>query len=652
MSLARPIGRLGLGAMLFLLASSVHASDVDVLFYATVDRDRVELRQSLTLTVTATVDDTEGVTAVQLPEPSGFDTISSRRSVQSSFRFGTGGRQAERSKIFTIVLRANTSGVQTIPPAVMEYRGRTYRTNPIPVEVVPIGQGRREEERRPDPQRRPGGLPSLFDRDFDPMDLLDELSRQMQGDPFGPLGQPGPGGISPPDVADGDVFVRVAVDKKEAWLGEQITADIVIYSRYDIGGFPTPPTMPQMDGFWQEDLERPRHIRPRMQQIRGRNYRAYLLRRLALFPTRAGEIEIDPVEVEIETSLGLFRGGRATKRRSSPVTINVRPLPPQGRPPGFAATNVGDWRMTASLDKPRTTTGEPVTLELSITGDGNVHVLEPPALTEIDGLRIYEPSQDQETRKQGGRFGGTKTLSYVIVPNRTGSFTIPAMDFHFFDPVAERYRTTSTRPLTMTVTAGRPTQPGAAMPSVAGSGINILDPDALRTIRYGVTPSLVGPPPYRSPVFLGMVGLSTALLIGLAVADALRRRIARAAVAGRGRRAPSVAKARLRSARRSLRKGERRGAAVDVLEALQDYVSVAADVRVRGLSREAVRYALAERGCPSELAEAFCEVLESCESVRYSPFEPEEREVSDLIERAAEALSKLFSISLKAGGKA
>jgi hypothetical protein len=650
-----------IGALAAVIAAAVglpagaEAQSAEVRFHATVDRERVEVGQTLVLTVTASVPDEARVRSLVLPSPDAFDVISTSRATQTTFSFGSGGQRGDRVTTHTLVLRATATGAQTIPPAIMEYAGRTLRTDPITIAVLPVGDlGRQRDPRgQADPGRgggRRGRSPSVFDDDFDPMAIFDQLQRQMDTDLFGGGGR-GSGGLSPPQEADDDLFVRVEVDKREVWLGEQLTATIVIYSRYDIGGFPSPPSMPQMAGFWQEDLERPSHIRPRIETIGGIPYRAYVLRRVALFPTRAGEIEIDPVEVEVETALGLFRGRRSVTRRSRPVAIRVRALPSENQPDAFAGTNVGRWDLSASLDQPRTTTGEPVTLSVTVSGEGNVHAVEPPPLPDIDGLRVYEPSRSHDTRATRNRFGGTKTVSWILVPTRTGSFTVPEMKLHYFDPASGRYETRKAGPLVLHVTAGTGPVASGFTPRGATGG-NVLEADALRTIRYGVVPSHVGPPAYRSPAFLGLMGLGAAVLFGLFLADGVRRRVEAASESGRGRKAPSVAKGRLKAARKRAAAGDRRGAASEISTAIGDYLNASAGIQVRGLSRELLRHALDDRECPADLAEVVCDLLEGCETARYSPFDPEASEIDGLLVDAEGVLRRLVGLKLRGEGGA
>ena len=100
--------------------------------------------------------------------------------------------------------------------------------------------------------------------------------------------------------------------------------------------------MPRLDGFWAEELQAPRQLQAQSRVIDGVPYRAYLIQKRALFPLRAGEIAIDPVELDIVTGRSIFRGGRRQHRKSLGATLQVKELPP-GAPKGFRRGNVGTW---------------------------------------------------------------------------------------------------------------------------------------------------------------------------------------------------------------------------------------------------------------------------------------------------------------------
>lgn len=609
--------------VLALAALSVRpAAAEDVRFEASVDRDRVEVGGTVELTVTVAVPNRSAIESLSLPGHDGFEEVSKSQGTQMSFSFGTGGQTMQQIVTHRLVLRATSTGARTLSPGVLRYQGKTYRTDPITVLVLKAGQlgGGRARQPAPRARRRP-----------DPMDPFGGL------DPFDILR----GGI--PEAGDDDVFLRVTADKKDVYLGEQVTLYVQVYSRLDVADFPSF-KMPDLDGFWVEDLNSPKRITPSRKYVGGVPYRTYLLRRVALFPMKAGTLTVDPVEVQIATGLGLFQTGRTVKRRSEPITLRVKPLPAKGQPKRFAATNVGQWDLKATVKPTETSLGQPVTLTLTATGRGNLESLELPTLPELDGLKAYDPTRSSDRQVSGARFGGTKKVEWVLVPTRTGRLRIPSLRLDWFDPGTGRYRHAETEPLTVSVDTGAAgtgavASASGAAPTAPLGPANVLDANGLRSIHYGAALSRVSVPAYRSTGFYLLV---FAPLFALVLVTGLDRARGLLAAGGRERKAPAVARARLKEARK-LRKGGAFKAAFAAVEAsLLDFVASRTGLPARGLPRDELARALTERGWAALRVERLVRILEDCETARFSPVAPTEEDVDTLLDRAGRVLVDLL----------
>lgn len=620
-----------LGSLLLALASVVSAGPAwaaSVRFTDSIDRNRVEIGGTVTVTVSVSVPDRSAIQSWKLPTPPSLEVVArSTSGIQMSFTFGTGGQHMSQTITHQIVMRALKTGLVTIPPATLRYDGKTYRTGSITITVLKTGQLGSSARRRPPPRRQnPGGL---FGG-----------SNTLGGSPFDPFGAFGGGQQQP--VNGQDVFVRAAVDRKSVYLGEQVTLHVEVYSRVDVGDFPGF-HMPKLDGFWTEDLDSPTRITPSIRYVNGVAYRVYLLRRQALFPLRSGKVTIDPVQVQITTGFGLFSQGRTVSRKSSPIDIDVKPLPAAGQPAHFASTNVGEWTLAAKVDSRKVTLGQPVTLDLTAEGQGNLDSLDLPDLPPVDGMKTYDPTRSHKKRISNGRFGGEKKVEWVLVPTRTGHLTIPGFTLAYFDPETAHYVTRHTEPIPVDVTAaaGQATAAGAAGAAAPAGPANVLDASGLRNIRYGTALHRVGPPLYQTRLFhvlLVAPVLAFALLLGV---ERTRGALRASSERNQGRRAPGVARARLKEARRLRAKGALTESFIAVERALLDYLTTRAGVQARGMSREALAHTLVDRGYAPLRVERLSRVLEDCEAARYSPVPPTDAEVDRLLDRAARVLADL-----------
>ena len=609
-------------AALFAVPTAPARADGGAQVSATVDRNRVEVGQVVRLDVAVTVPDEHGIEGLQLPRHPGFAEVGRSRSTQMSFSFGSGGQSMQRTVTHTLMLRALKTGVLTLAPAQLTYRGKRYTTRPITVTVLHAGAL--------------GGQQAQRSRQQNPLGAFGQ-------NPFDPFGMLGGGQPRHAPVGDDDVFVRADVDRKTAWLGQQVTLRIEVYSRIDVTDFPGF-KMPKLDGFWTEDLDSPTRITPTTRVLDGVPYRVYLLRRQAIFPLKSGTVQIDPVEVQVSTGFGLFSSGRTVTRHSKAVSLEVKPLPATGQPPGFQSTNIGSWRLQAKVDAHQVTLGQPVTLDLTATGQGNLDALQLPVLAKLPGLKTYDPTRTQEKRVQGARFGGEKKVEWVLVPTRTGDFEIPAFHLAYFNPETGAYETATTDPIRFTVTtaAGTQASAGAASGVAPASGpSNVLDGGGLREIRYAAALHRVRPALYRTRLFVALVALPVILLLAVVGGGRLRDVLAATATRSVGRRAPGVARARLKEARKLRSRGDLAGSFVSVEKALLDYLATRIGVAARGMSRDALDRQLRQRGFGPLRVERLCRVLEDCESARFSPVSPTDDEVEKLLDRAARVLADL-----------
>lgn len=259
------------------------------------------------------------------------------------------------------------------------------------------------------------------------------------------------------------VFLKLSVDKTRVYRGEQITATWKLYTLEEISGW-EPMTEPDLKGFWTEDLFAPNKLQLREEVLNGRRYYSAEVRRIALFPTRSGTLEVDPLVLKIGVqkrsrrrrtspfdSFSLLNPARVETRAvpSNAISINVRPIPTAGRPADFGGT-VGRYALEGTLDLNEVTQDEAVTLRYYIAGEGNAKVLKMPEINFPQGLEVFDPKVLNEP-SLGDIVGGSKSVEYVIVPRQSGRYTIPQVTLNYFNPGTGKFEKTSAGPFVLNV---------------------------------------------------------------------------------------------------------------------------------------------------------------------------------------------------------
>ncbi|HLL03476.1 MAG TPA: BatD family protein [Myxococcaceae bacterium] len=585
-------GRMAALAVLALLAASPAWAEIE--FYQSVDRTEVGTEDTFRLTVV--VADAPPSAQVQLPAPKDFEILSSSRSSQRSIQLSGGGPAVIQDVTkHTLTLRALRTGKLTIPPAVLTTASRTHRTEPVEMTVREgrVGPAPGAQANRPP-------LPDPF-RNMPMPDPFEEFEDR----PVIPRG-------------DSDLFLRASLDRSDVYVGEQVTLSLYIYSRVDLSSVDAV-TMPKLEGFWSEDVESPTQLSGEQRIINGIPYRAYLLRRRALFPVKSGTLTITAAEADITT--GFLFAGHRVHRVSNALKVKVRPLPP-GAPPGMANANVGDWHLSVDASPTSVELGQPVTVKVILEGSGNVKNVTPPKLTVPSGFKVYDPTTTDRLSPAKSRIQGRRIQEYLVMPQRTGTFTLPALEFPYFDPRRNQYEVARTDPITITVEAGAG---GAAavgptptpMQDSANEQKNVLTAGGLRPLRYQarfVTPST---PVWQRGFFLPAVLAPVGLLLGLGLLGQVRGKLFAQTEAGRNKQQAKAARKRLAEAEKLRGQGSTSAFYAEVEKALSTFLEARLRTPVVGLTRDALGEKMAAAGVEPARRSRVLFVLEACDMGRF-----------------------------------
>jgi hypothetical protein len=376
-----------------------------------------------------------------------------------------------------------------------------------------------------------------------------------------------PGGRTDESVAapadEPELFVVTSVDKKSPVVGEPVTLTFRFVTRVPLAG-DSQYQPPDTTGFIAEDLPPQRNF----SEIRAGRRAQVVELKTALFPTTSGKLTIGPAGlvcgVRVTGGAGPFGDGffddmfarvRQITLRSDPLTLNVRPLPTEDRPDGFKG-DVGDYEIQAVLDKTDVRQHEPVTLTVTVSGEGNIKALSAPALPTLNEFKVYDTLSSVNITKTDGRVRGSKVFTTILKPDVSGTVTLPPISYSFYDPARGRFRTAQSSPLRLYVRASTGTAAGfsPAVP-LAPEGVRVVNDD-IRFIKTRGSLHPRRPPAHRRRIFaLGqwIPGTLWVLILG---ALALHRR-GRADHRGRAfRRARTTAERGIREAIRALRRGD------------------------------------------------------------------------------------------------
>ncbi|MDD8017376.1 MAG: BatD family protein [Bacteroidota bacterium] len=588
-------------AVMFIVVSTTFAQDAQ--FTAAVDKNSVSLDEQFTLELTFSSSGSGGAKNFKMPEMNKF-LILSGPNQSTNMQIINGS--VSSSQTFSFALQAREVGKLTIGSATIENGGKQYKSNPVEITVTK-GSGKPKQQ-----------------------------AQQAQVD-------------NTVDVGD-NLFLRAHVDRSRVYQGEQITVTYKIYTRLRIVNYGVN-KMPTMTGFWGEDLQLPQQVSLSNEVVNGKQYQVGTLKKTALFPTQNGELEINPMEITCQVQAqprrrsndvfdqffnDPFFGTSQTANvtlKSSPIKITVLPLPQHTIPESFHGA-VGKFSLNASLNKRSAKTNEPISLKATISGTGNVKILEAPKLNLPNDFQQYDPKVSENISRDGAAINGAKSFEWLIVPRYPGAKKIPALEFSYFDINQKRYITLKTNEFNVLVEKG-----SAEAPQIAGGltreDVKLLNQD-IRFIKTDAgkfrrtEDELINT---TAAAVLTLIPLSA--FIGLLVYRQKALQEMSDVVGFRSRKAIKIASKKLQNAKVLLAGKNAETFYAEVSRALWQYVSDKLSIDRAELSIDNVMQALQEKKIPDELTLKIKACLESCEFARFAPSSSTHEEKKKMYETAS-----------------
>ncbi len=570
--------------LLLLINWSLPAQDVKFTASAAPNVLRVGEQFNLTYTSNQELDE------INIPEIRDFEILGGPSQGHSQRVFAENGKVTTSSTwTYTYFFRAVKEGKFTIPPATVKIKNKTFPSNAVTIEIV---KGREQ-------------APS-------------------QGQPVSTQGSAQTGNIS-----DKDLFVSVILDKKEAYIGEQIMATIKIYTRVNLLGVDHGFKGPDFTGFFAEPVEVPPLRSLQREAVNGEIYGTGILRKVVIIPQKSGELVIQPFELDVSLRQEVRRKFAdpffddfsipevqeiPLKIKSKTVKLLVKALPPNA-PRTFQGA-VGNFRLTSEINKTSTTTNDPLTLKVTVSGRGNLKLLNEVGVNVPYDMEKYDPVINT---RMDNPLSGTKTFEYLIVPRLPGKFTIPPVELTYFDAGANQYKTLKTEAYLISVEKGQGDTLISSMQGSAKEDVKMLNQDIqfIKTKPFSLnrTNAFI----MRSPGYYLLYLL--ALVIFIAVLwnrDRLMKQ--NADLAGlRLRKADKYARRRLKKSEDLLKQGNDTAFYEELLGAIWGYLSDKLGIPVATLSKESASAALIDRGIGQEITDRLFGVTETCEMARYAP---------------------------------
>ena len=562
------------------------------------------------------------------PGTDDFDVVwGPQKGSMSSTSIVNGKRTSTHQETVTYLLQPRKTGTFTLPGATASVDKNSVSSSTLKIEVVAAG-GQTQTQ----PQGNSGGSQS---------GQQTQPERRENNDP-----------AVTGTVSNQDIFLRLTLNKTNVVKGEPITATLKLYTRTDIAGFEDI-KFPTFNGFWSKETVTVNNLEFKRENVNGTIYNAALVRQYALIPQQSGTLTIDPAEMVCQLRVRTSSGSPLSifddffdqyqtirKRISTPsIQVKVRDLP-AGAPASFAG-GVGDFKVSAKMSKEGIKSNEAASLIVTITGNGNLSMLEAPKVDFPPDFEVYDLKSTDKTSASGT--SGSKTFEFPFIPRSHGDFVIPSIEYTYYDNAHGKYVTTSTGDIPVSVEKGE---------EIAGGGVAVAGSNrqSVRSLSEDIRYIALGDGHLRkkdrffagSPLFYALM---LAIFLAVFIVDRLLRfsRARRADVAGsKNRRANRMARARLKSAESYLKQGLGGAYYEELHKALTGYVSDKLMIPAADLSKDSISEKLRERGVRDESIAALTGLIDQCEFARYAP-ESEQRQMENEYNEALNVISDIES---------
>lgn len=411
------------------------------------------------------------------------------------------------------------------------------------------------------------------------------------------------------------VFLRIITDTTSFYQGQQVTVKYRLYTTVNITDY-TVAENPALTGFWVQDLTPSRLKAGQREVIDEVEYTTYDLKTYALFPQRPGTLIVDPMGLEVEAKLPtqrrtMFGFGYTMKHltlKSDTAKLTIYPLPKEEKPENFGGA-VGKYRLTATLDKRNTKVNDAITLKVSISGQGNIKLIDAPKLNLPEAFETFDPQIAEDIYPKGNVVNGRKTFTYTLMPSEKGKFMLEGINYGYFDPETKTYSILSSPKQQIYVAAADAVNdPNLPETRNALSGINNAqhlhqkDNYFFNSLYFWIL------------FILPFVGFPIAL-----ISYQKQQVLASDVVGMKRKKANLVAKQRLSVAQSYLKSNDKRAFYNEVIHAIWGYLGDKLNMKLGELDKPKIKQVLEKHQIDSVTIEKVVSTIDYCEMALFAP---------------------------------
>jgi hypothetical protein len=456
-----------------------------------------------------------------------------------------------------------------------------------------------------------------------------------------------------PEDVESNIFMRATVSKSKVYQGEQLLVTYKVYTRLNIVDNALSKA-PSFNGFWSEEVPNPtRQSELHSEVLDGIQYQVAEIKKTILIPQRSGKLTIDPLEMEVVTRVKsksknnnffdqFFGGGYQDVKlsiASKQIIVEVMPLPEKGKPENFNGA-VGQLSIEASIKNNELKTDEGCNLTYTISGKGNLKLLEAFKLKLPADIETYDPKIIDKINVSIDGVKGSRTFDYLLIPRYAGNYTVPALPFSYFDPQKGQYVNLPGPDFVLKVAKGAGGDAMAISRGTEKEDVKQLGND----IRYIKTNTPIFTDKqnalFGSEVFWVLLIIPAILYFLFFIWFRKYKKDYADTQGTKKRKANSMAQKQLKLANEFLQKNEYNPFFDEVFKAIYGYIANKLSLSPADLNKDKIKTQLEAKSIASSTITQLLELIETCEFARFAPVKDDQK-MKEAYEKSVELISIL-----------
>ena len=531
---------------------------------------------------------------LRIPEIFDFEIVAGPfQSKNSSTQIINGSITHSTSLRFTYTLIPKKEGTFTIPAATIMVDKQKYSSNTLTIKVLPA------------------------DEEVAPSNNSSNTAPKTQA------------------VTNDNLFIRTIVSHKNVYEQEYILVTYKIYTRVDLVNIDKV-KFPDFKDFLMQEIDLPKDKQFALENYNGKNYNTITLRQVLLYPQRSGTLEIEKMTCDAIVRVRNNRPSRSIfddffdtyQEIVKPIASNTEKIEvkalPSDKPAGFSGAT-GTFTLSSSINKTELTTNESVTIKLKISGNGNIKLIKNPEIKFPADFEVYDPKVENNFTNTTAGVSGTKTIEYLAIPRHSGTFTIPPIEFSYFDTKSKTYKTLQSESFTLNVAKGAVGEEDGNAPMV----LNFTNKESVKMVGSDIRHISMNDFQLHKPTpfFFGTWGFAFAYIFPLVIVMLVfwffRKQAKENAdiIKVRNRKANKIAQKRLRTAEKYLKEQKKEEFYSELLKAIWGYLCDKLSIPQAQLNKDNVETELRKHNLEEDSIQDFMQVLNNCEFAQYAPGE-------------------------------